>query len=73
MSNLIDKFIFNNVEGIRSSEKRLKVFEYLKNNIYHNGFAFLQETRSSTQDEKSGKMISKMLCFFHIVVQILVE
>ena len=44
MSNAIGNFISNNVKGIRSSEKRLKIFEYLKNNIHHNSFAFLQET-----------------------------
>ena len=55
MSNIIDNFISNNVKGICSSEKRLKVFEYLKNNIHHNGFVFLQETHSLTQDEKKWK------------------
>ena len=34
----------------RSCEKRLKIFEYQKNNIDHNGFVFLQETQSFTQD-----------------------
>ena len=43
MINTISNFISNNVKGIRSSEKRLKIFEYLKNNIRHNGFVFLQE------------------------------
>ena len=38
-----------------SSEKRLKIFEYLNNNIHHNGFAFLQETHSLTKDEKEWK------------------
>ena len=37
---------------------------YLKNNIHHSSSVFLQETHSLTQDEKSGKMISKILCFF---------
>ena len=55
ISNTIDKFISNNVKGIGSSEKRWKIFEYLKNNIRHNGFVFLQETHSLTQDEKMWK------------------
>ena len=55
MSNTIGNFISNNVKGIRSSEKRLKIFEYLKNNIHHNGFVFLQETHSLIQDEKKWK------------------
>ena len=37
-------FISNNVKGLKASEKRLKLFEYLKNNINDNGFIFLQET-----------------------------
>ena len=30
-------FISNNVKGIKASEKRLKMFEYLKNSINDNG------------------------------------
>ena len=52
MSNTIGNFISNNVKGILSSEKRLKIFEYLKNNIHYKGFALLQESHSLTQDEK---------------------
>ena len=48
MSNTIGNFISNNVKGIRSSEKRLKIVEYLKNKIHHNDFIFLQETHSLT-------------------------
>ena len=55
LSNTIGNFISNNVKGIRSSEKRLEIFEYLKNNKRHNGFVFLQETHSSAQDEKKWK------------------
>ena len=40
MSNIIGSFISNNVKDVRSSEKRLKIFEYVKNNIHHNGFVF---------------------------------
>ena len=71
MSNIIVNFISNNVKGIQSYEKRLNIFEYLKNNIHHNDFAFFQETQHKMK--KSGKMISKILCFFQIVLQILVE
>ena len=46
------KFISNNVKGIQKSEKRIKIFEYLKNSISPNGFIFLQETHSSVDDEK---------------------
>ena len=58
MSNTIGNFISNNVKGIRSSEKRLMSSEYLKNNIHHNGFVFLQETHSLRQDFKDPLFFS---------------
>ena len=64
MSNTIGNFISNNVKGIHSSEKRLKIFEYLKNNIHHNGFVFPQETHSLTQGEKKWKDNFKDPLFF---------
>ena len=64
MSNTIDSFISNNVKDVRSSEKRLKIFEYVKNNIHHNGFVLLQETHSLTQDEKEWKDDFKDSLFF---------
>ena len=64
LSNTIDNYVSNNVKGIRSSEKRLKIFEYLKNNIHHNGFVFLQETHLLTQDEKKWKDDFKDPLFF---------
>ena len=47
-------FISNNVTGTKASEKRLKLFEYLRNNI-NNGFTFSQETHSSSNDEQKSK------------------
>ena len=64
MYNTVGHFVSNNVKGIRFSERKLKIFEDLTNNIHHNGFIFLQETHSLTEDEKSGKKISKILRFF---------
>ena len=46
------KFISNNVKGIQRSEKRIKMFEYLKNSISPSRFIFLQERHSSVNDEK---------------------
>ena len=46
------KFISNNIKGIQKSEKRIKIFDDLKNSISHNGFIFLHETHSSVGDEK---------------------
>ena len=45
-------FISNNVKRIQKSEKRIKIFEYLKNSISPNGFIFLQEKHSFVDDEK---------------------
>ena len=64
MFNIIGNFISNDVKGILPSEKGLKIFEYLKNNIHHNGFVFLQETHSLTKDEKQWKDDFKDPLFF---------
>ena len=56
MSNATNyNFISNNVKGIQASKKRLKLFEYLKQNINFNGFILFQETHSSLNDEKQWK------------------
>ena len=65
-------FISNNVKGIKASEKRLKLFEYLRNNINNNGFIFLQETHSSSNDEQKWKDNFKGPLFFHTEKAILV-
>ena len=54
LSNSI-RFISNNVKGIRSFEKRINFFEYLKEAITSYGFIFLQETHSTIHDEKKKK------------------
>ena len=56
MINNYIQFISNNVKGLQSLEKRIKVFEYLKNCISNNGFLFLQETHSIVFDEKDELM-----------------
>ena len=45
-------FITNKVKGIQTSQKRIKLFEYLKSCVTSNGFVFLHETHSSISDEK---------------------
>ena len=47
--------ISNNVNGIKGSEKHLKLFEYLRNNINNNGFVFLQETHLLLKVEQKWK------------------
>ena len=45
-------FLSDNVKGISSANKRIKLFECLKKYVAPNGFIFLQETLSSINDEK---------------------
>ena len=40
------RFLSNNVNGLRSSKKRVKMFGYFKDQIVNNGIIFLQETHS---------------------------
>ena len=65
-------FISYIVKGIKASEKRLKLFEYLKNNINDNGFIFLQETHSLSNDELKWKDEFGGPLFFHTEKAILV-
>ena len=52
MAEIIN-FVSNNANGLRSSKKRIKIFEYLKSKIFNDGIIFLQESHSSenTQNE----------------------
>ena len=53
LSNTSDfNFLSNNVKGLQSSKKRLKLFQYFKNKISPKGILFLQETHSSKVTEK---------------------
>ena len=45
-------FITNNVKGIQSLKKRLKLIEYFKSKITTHGILFLQETQSSSDDDR---------------------
>ena len=58
------QFLSNNVKGLQNSFKRIKIFEYLKNNIGSNGFLFLQETHSSLADRKKWADELKRPIFF---------
>ena len=64
MINNYVQFISNNVKGLQSLEKRIKVFEYLENCISNNGFMFLQETHSTVYDEKRWQDDLKGKLFF---------
>ena len=43
----------------RSCEKRLKIFEYQKNNIHYNGLFFCKKHSHLHKTFNAGKMISK--------------
>ena len=47
------QFISNNVQVIKNSDKRIDIFEYLKNKVNSRGVLFLQKTNSYEKDEKS--------------------
>ena len=51
MSSIKFNLISNNVKGLQSYKKRLKIFEYLKNKSGPNGILFLQETHSTKETE----------------------
>ena len=59
-------FISNNVKRLPSLERRIKVFEYLKNCISNSGFMFLQETHSTVhdgkrwQDDLKGELLTRV-------------
>ena len=57
MANHKLNFVFNNVKGLQNSNKRIKIFEYLKNKVTSDCFIFLQETHSNKDSKKrcSGK------------------
>ena len=46
-------FVRNNVKGLQSSKKRLKLIEYLKNKLESNGVLFLQEKHSISNEENA--------------------
>ena len=51
MSPIKFNLIYNNVKGLQSYKKRLKIFEYLKNKRGPNGILFWQETHSTKENE----------------------
>ena len=57
-------FISNNVRGIQNSLKRLKISNYLKENISSNDVLFLQETHFSSKDPMKWKDEFKGELFF---------
>ena len=56
----------NNVKGLQSSKKRVKIFEYFRNKVAPKGILFSQETHSSVETEKQcNDEFKGQLYFFH--------
>ena len=51
MSSIRFNIISNNVKGLQSYKKRLKIFEYLKNKSGPNGILIFQATHSTKENE----------------------
>ena len=59
-------FISNNKKELQNFLKRIKIFEYLKNNLGSNGSLLSQETHSSLADEKKwADQLKKSIFFSH--------
>ena len=54
-SNISLSFITNNIKGIQSHKKRLKLAQYFKENLGSTGVLFLQETHSSSKVKQKLK------------------
>ena len=65
-------FITNNVKGIQSSEKRLKLIQYFKDKIWPTAVLFLQETHSNSKIKQNGKRTFNVKFSFLMEKQILV-
>ena len=48
-------FLCNNVKGLQTSKKRLKLFKYFKNKIFPNAILFLKETHSTKENKIKWK------------------
>ena len=63
-------FLLNNASGLYSLEKRIKMFEYFREEIANNGILFLQKTHSSHDTVINWCDNFKGELFFHMESQI---
>ena len=56
--------ISNNVNGIQSTKKRLKMIQYFKNKLFPQGILLLQETHSSESNKASWRDKFNATTFF---------
>ena len=64
LSNNSLSFITNNVEGMQSSKKRLKLIQHFKDKIVSTGILFLQGTHSDSKVEQKWNKDFKRPVFF---------
>ena len=72
MDNILN-FLSNNFNGLKSSKKRIKMFEYFREKISNNGIIFLQEAHSSKDTFNNWRNDFKGEVFFHMVQKVLAE
>ena len=65
------RFLSNNVNGLRSSKRRVKMFEYFKGQIVNNRIIFLQKTHSSEDAFNEWRDDFKGEVFFRTAQQVL--
>ena len=65
-------FITDNVKGMQSSKKRLKLMKYFNDKIGSNAVLFLQETHPYSKVKQNGRKTLKVQFFFLTESQILV-
>ena len=46
-------FLTNNIKGLQSSKKRIKLIEYFSGKLTHNRLLFLQETHSTIKSKNT--------------------
>ena len=63
MDNILN-FLSSNVNGLKSSKKRIKMFEYFREKISNSGIIFLQESHSSDDTFKKWRNDFKREVFF---------
>ena len=60
-------FNSNSVKGLQNSLKKIKIFEYLKENLDSNGFGFTRNLFIFSWWKELGGWIKKTYIFFHMV------
>ena len=73
MNDNVITFVSNNVKRIETSQKKMKLFEYLMSYVVTNGLVFLQEMHLTIRDEKKWEDEFNCKLFFLMEKQIHAE